>query len=79
MVRSKGTNEKPFRPTIMEGNGAPGDYNNLMKRCWEQDPEERCQMKDIIKIVHKLNRDFGMYVVQKCRPKYKIACILIPR
>ncbi|XP_066915362.1 atrial natriuretic peptide receptor 1-like [Clytia hemisphaerica] len=60
MVRSKGNDEKPFRPTIMEGNGAPGDYNNLMRRCWEQDPEERCQIKDITKTVQKLNRDFGM-------------------
>lgn len=57
---NKDVNRAPFRPKIMEDKGAPGLYNQLMKTCWDEVPENRCQMKEILRIVSKLNREYGL-------------------
>lgn len=47
---------QPFRPVVEDNKETCCDINNLMARCWSEDPNDRPDFAVIKSIVRKINK-----------------------
>ena len=51
--------EGPYRPTIPdeEKDKAPIGYVDMMQKCWDNGPEMRPSIKDVIRLITRLQKE----------------------